>query len=32
MKHEWIEEGWRRFLERLKQFWGKRTDPDPATA
>ena len=32
MKHEWIEEGWRRFLDKLKQLWGKRKDPGPATA
>jgi hypothetical protein len=30
MKHDWIEEGWKRFLDRLKELWGKRTDPDPA--
>jgi len=32
MKRDWIEDGWRRFLDRLKELWGKRTDPDPATA
>jgi hypothetical protein len=32
MKHEWIEEGWRRFLDKLKQLWGKREGPGPATA
>lgn len=31
MKRDWIEDGWRRFLDRLKELWGKRTGPDPAT-
>jgi hypothetical protein len=29
MKHTFVEEGWRRFLDRLKQLWGK---PCPAPA
>ena len=28
MKRDWIEDGWRRFLDRLKGLWGKRTDID----
>lgn len=28
MNSDWIEEGWRRFLDRLKELWGKRTKPD----
>jgi hypothetical protein len=32
MKHGFIEEGWRRFLDRLKQLWGKSRDPVPTTA
>ncbi len=32
MKHNWIEAGWKRFLDRLKELWGKRTGPEPATA
>jgi hypothetical protein len=28
----WIENGWRRFLDRLKELWGKRDDPAPARA
>jgi len=32
MKRDWIEDGWRRFLDRLKGFWGKRTDTEPAMA
>jgi len=32
MKRDWIEDGWRRFLDRLKGFWGKRTDTEPVTA
>lgn len=31
MKRYWIENGWRRFLDWLKELWGKRTDPDLAT-
>ena len=27
MKRDWIEDGWRRFLDRLKDLWGKRTGP-----
>ncbi len=27
MKRDWIEDGWRRFLDRLKELWGKRTNP-----
>ncbi len=29
MKHDLIEEGWKRFLDRLKELWGKLTDPPP---
>ena len=29
MNSDWIEEGWRRFLDRLKELWGKRTNPKP---
>ena len=25
MKRHWIEEGWRRFLDRLRELWGKGT-------
>jgi hypothetical protein len=25
-----IENGWQRFLDRLKELWGKRGDPMPA--
>ena len=32
MKRDWIEDGWRRFLERLKGLWGRRADTDPSTA
>jgi hypothetical protein len=32
MKGDWIEDGWRRFLDRLKGLWGKRTDSEPAMA
>jgi hypothetical protein len=32
MKRDWIEDGWRRFLDRLKGFWGKGMDTGPATA
>lgn len=32
MKRNWIEEGWRRFLDRLRKLWGKRTDPGQPTA
>jgi hypothetical protein len=32
MNVDWIENGWRRFLDRLKELWGKRDDPDPAAA
>jgi len=31
MKRDWVEDGWRRFLDWLKELWGKRTDPDSAT-
>jgi hypothetical protein len=27
MNVDWIENGWRRFLDRLKELWGKRDDP-----
>jgi hypothetical protein len=30
MKRNPIEEGWQRFLDRLKKLWGKRTGPEPA--
>ena len=26
-----IEEGWQRFLDRLKQLWGKSRNPTPTT-
>ena len=32
MKRDWIEDGWQRFLDRLKGLWGKLTDTEPATA
>lgn len=32
MKRDWIEDGWRRFLDRLKELWGKGTNPDPGMA
>ena len=32
MNLNWIENGWQRFLDRLKGLWGKREDPDPAGA
>jgi hypothetical protein len=32
MNLDWVENGWRRFLDRLKELWGKREDPNPATA
>lgn len=32
MNLNWIENGWQRFLDRLKELWGKRDDPDPAGA
>jgi hypothetical protein len=32
MNLNWIENGWQRFLDRLKKLWGKREDPDPAGA
>jgi hypothetical protein len=25
-----IEQGWQRFLDRLKELWGKLSEPDPA--
>jgi hypothetical protein len=31
MRLGYIEEGWRRFLDRLKQLWGKSRDPVPVT-
>jgi hypothetical protein len=31
MKHGSIEEGWQRFLDRLKQLWGKSRNPAPMT-
>lgn len=30
MNFDSIAGGWQRFLDRLKEFWGKRTDPPPA--
>ncbi len=32
MNLNWTENGWQRFLERLKELWGKRDDPDLAGA
>jgi hypothetical protein len=33
MSNELVETGWQRFLERLKQLWGKSRNSDlPATA
>jgi hypothetical protein len=32
MKQDLIEEGWRRFLDRLKQLWGKSRNPVPLTS
>jgi hypothetical protein len=32
MNLDWIENGWQRFLDRLKELWGKREDLDPAGA
>jgi hypothetical protein len=32
MNLDWTKSGWQRFLDRLKELWGKRDDPDPATA
>ncbi len=33
MSNELVETGWQRFLERLKQLWGKSRNPDlPAAA
>jgi hypothetical protein len=31
MNH-WIENGWQRFLDRLKELWGKRESPDLTNA
>ena len=31
MNVNWIENGWRRFLDRLKELWGKRDDPRPGS-
>ena len=31
MRHG-LEEGWQRFLDRLKQLWGKSRDPVPTAA
>jgi len=25
-----IEQGWQRFLDKLKELWGKLREPDPA--
>jgi hypothetical protein len=32
MKQGSIEEGWKRFLDRLKQLWGKSRNPAPMTS
>jgi hypothetical protein len=32
MKHGSVEEGWKRFLERLKRLWGKSRNPSLAPA
>ena len=32
MNLNWIENGWQRFLDRLKELWGKRENPDPTGA
>ena len=32
MTLDWIENGWQRFLDRLKELWGKRDDPNAAGA
>jgi len=32
MNLDTLENGWRRFLDRLKELWGKRDGPDPKTA
>jgi hypothetical protein len=32
MTLNWIENGWQSFLDRLKELWGKRENPDPAGA
>lgn len=29
MNLKWIENGWQRFLDRLKELWGKRENPGP---
>ena len=31
MKKGFIEEGWQRFLDRLKELWGKSRNPGPMT-
>jgi hypothetical protein len=31
MKRDWVEDGWRRFRDWLKELCGKRADPDSAT-
>lgn len=31
MNPDSIEEGWQRFLDRLKELWGKRHDLEPTT-
>jgi len=31
MKKGFIEEGWQRFLDRLKELWGKSRNPAPMT-
>jgi hypothetical protein len=29
MQYNPIEQGWQRFLDKLKEFWGKVGTPDP---
>jgi hypothetical protein len=29
MRSNSIEQGWQRFLDRLKELWGKLSEPDP---
>ena len=30
MRNNPIEQGWQRFLDKLKELWGKLREPDPA--
>lgn len=32
MSNDAMESGWKRFLRRLKRFWGKSSHDDPTTA